>query len=173
MEPLCFSSLSLVPQLCARARLGRFFISGVPMIDALSNDDIRQILNETKVVAVVGFSAKPDRPSHEVAAYLQRRGYRVIPVNPGLAGQSALGETVYADLASISDEIAVDMVDIFRTPNAVPAIVDEVLAARPEVRTVWMQLGVVHEAAAAKARAAGKRVVMNRCPKIEIPRLGL
>lgn len=139
----------------------------------MSEADIREILSQTKVIAVVGFSAKHDRPSHEVAAYLQRRGYRVIPVNPGLAGQSFLGETVYADLASIAPEISVDMVDIFRTPDAVPAIVNEVLSARPEVRTIWMQLGVVHEEAATKARAAGKRVVMNRCPKIEIPRLGL
>lgn len=139
----------------------------------MSDAEIREILNETKVIAVVGFSAKPDRPSHGVAAFLQRRGYRVIPVNPGLAGQSFLGEMVYADLRAIPGEISVDMVDIFRTPDAVPAIVDEALAARPEVRTIWMQLGVVHEDAAAKARAAGKRVVMNRCPKIEIPRLGL
>lgn len=139
----------------------------------MSDAEIREILTETKVIAVVGFSAKHDRPSHEVAAYLQRRGYRVIPVNPGLAGQNFLGETVFADLSAIPREISVDMVDIFRTPDAVPAIVDEALAARPEVRTIWMQLGVVHEEAAARARAAGKRVVMNRCPKIEIPRLGL
>lgn len=135
--------------------------------------DLRQILTETKTIAVLGFSAKPDRPSHYVAAFLQARGYRVVPVNPGLAGQVVLGETVYADLAEIPREIAIDMVDVFRTPEAVPAIVAEIAAQRPEVKTLWLQLGVVHEEAAAEARAAGLVVVMDRCPKIDIPRLGL
>ena len=108
-----------------------------------------------------------------MAQFLQSRGYRVIPVNPGLAGQVALGETVYAGLAEIPREIAIDMVDVFRTPEAVPAIVAEIAAQRPEVKTLWLQLGVVHEEAAATARAAGLVVVMDRCPKIEIPRLGL
>lgn len=139
----------------------------------MTDADLRRILTETKTIAVLGFSARPDRPSHYVAAFLQARGYRVVPVNPGLAGQVWLGETVYADLAEIPREIAIDMVDVFRTPEAVPAIVAEIAAQRPEVITLWLQLGVVHEEAAAKARAAGLRVVMDRCPKIEIPRLGL
>ncbi len=139
----------------------------------MTDAELREILQTTKVIAVVGFSAKPDRASHYVAAFLQAKGYRVIPVNPGLAGQSFLGETVFADLASIPAEIAVDMVDIFRAPEAVPGIVEEALAHLPALRTVWMQLGVISEEGAARARAAGKRVVMDHCPKIEIPRLGL
>ncbi|RWR51828.1 CoA-binding protein [Sinirhodobacter ferrireducens] len=139
----------------------------------MTDAELREILQTTKVIAVVGFSAKPDRASHYVAAFLQTKGYRVIPVNPGLAGQSFLGETVFADLASIPAEIAVDMVDIFRAPEAVPGIVEEALAHLPALRTVWMQLGVISEEGAARARAAGKMVVMDRCPKMEIPRLGL
>ncbi|SOB91859.1 hypothetical protein SAMN05877809_101445 [Rhodobacter sp. JA431] len=139
----------------------------------MNDADLREIFQETKVIAVIGFSANPNRPSHEVAAWLQSRGYRVIPVNPGLAGQMQLGELVYADLTAIPHEIAVDMVDIFRAPEAVPGIVEQVLTARTEVKTIWMQLGVVHDAAAEAARAVGKRVVMDRCPKIEMPRLGL
>lgn len=139
----------------------------------MTDAELREIFNETGTIAVVGFSANPDRPSHDVAVFLQRRGYRVIPVNPGLAGQVHLGERVHADLASIPRDIAVDMVDIFRAPEAVPGVVAESLADRPEVRTLWMQLGIVHEGAAERARAAGKRVVMDRCPKIELSRLGM
>lgn len=139
----------------------------------MTDAELREILQTTKVIAVVGFSAKPDRASHYVAAFLQAKGYRVIPVNPGLAGQSFLGETVFADLAAIPAAIAVDMVDIFRAPEAVPGIVEEALAHLPALRTVWMQLGVISEEGATLARAAGKRVVMDRCPKMEIPRLGL
>ncbi|MFC5737032.1 CoA-binding protein [Sinirhodobacter huangdaonensis] len=139
----------------------------------MTDAELREILQTTKVIAVVGFSAKPDRASHYVAAFLQAKGYRVIPVNPGLAGQSFLGETVFADLAAIPAEIAVDMVDIFRAPEAVPGIVEEALAHLPALRTVWMQLGVISAEGATLARAAGKRVVMDRCPKMEIPRLGL
>lgn len=139
----------------------------------MTDAELREILQTTKVIAVVGFSAKADRASHYVAAFLQAKGYRVIPVNPGIAGQSFLGETVFADLASIPPEIAVDMVDIFRAPEAVPGIVDEALAHLPALRTVWMQLGVISAEGAARARAAGKRVVMDRCPKMELPRLGL
>ena len=131
--------------------------------------DLRRILKATKVVACVGVSANPVRPSHYVARYLGLKGYRVIPVNPGLAGQTLLGETVHADLTDI--DAPVDMVDIFRRPEAVPAIVDEALAHLPSLRTVWMQIGVVNEEAAATARAAGLEVVMNRCPKIEYQRL--
>ena len=135
-----------------------------------SDDAIRRILTDTKVIAVVGWSAKAMRPSHGVAAYLARRGYRVIPVNPGLAGQvTAWGETVRASLSDITDPV--DMIDLFHNSDAVGPVVDEALVALPGLKTVWMQLGVVNEAAAVKARAAGLDVVMDRCPAIEIPRL--
>jgi predicted CoA-binding protein len=133
-----------------------------------SDAEIRDILTRVKTIAVVGWSPKPDRPSHGVAAYLKRRGFRVIPVNPGQAGQEALGETVVATLAEAGQ---VDMVDIFRRSEEAGAVADE--AVRLGVKVVWMQLGVVDEAAAERARAAGLQVVMNRCPAIEIPRLGL
>jgi uncharacterized protein len=133
-----------------------------------SDAEIRDILTRVKTIAVVGWSPKPDRPSHGVAAYLKRRGYRVIPVNPSQAGQEALGETVVATLAEAGP---VDMVDIFRRSDEAGAVADE--AVRLGVKVVWMQLGVVDEAAAERARAAGLQVVMNRCPAIEIPRLGL
>ena len=130
--------------------------------------EIRDILTRMKTIAVVGWSPKPDRASHGVAAYLKRRGYRVIPVNPSQAGQEALGETVVATLAEAGP---VDMVDIFRRSDEAGAVADE--AVRLGVKVVWMQLDVVDEAAAERARAAGLQVVMNRCPAIEIPRLGL
>jgi predicted CoA-binding protein len=132
------------------------------------DSEIRDILSSVKTIAVVGWSPKPDRPSHGVAAFLKRRGYRVIPVNPGQAGQEALGETVVASLAEAGP---VDMVDIFRRSEEAGAVVDEAIAAGAKV--VWTQLGVIDEAAAGRARAAGLQVVMNRCPAIEIPRLGL
>lgn len=130
--------------------------------------ELRDILTGVKTIAVVGWSPKPDRPSHGVAAFLKRRGYRVIPVNPGQAGQQALGETVVATLAEAGP---VDMVDIFRRSEEAGAVADE--AVRLGARVVWMQLGVVDEAAAERAREAGVQVVMNRCPAIEIPQLGL
>lgn len=130
--------------------------------------DLRDILTSVTSIAVVGWSPKPERASHGVAAFLARRGYRVIPVNPGQAGQTALGETVRATLAEAGP---VDMVDIFRRSDEAGAVVDQAIATGAKV--VWMQLGVVDEAAAARARAAGLRVVMDRCPAIEIPRLGL
>jgi uncharacterized protein len=130
--------------------------------------EIRDILTRVKTIALVGWSPKPDRPSHRVAAFLATRGYRVIPVNPGQAGQSANGETVVATLAEAGP---VDMVDIFRRSEEAGSVVDEAIAASAKV--VWMQLGVVDEAAATRARAAGLQVVMDRCPAIEIPRLGL
>lgn len=137
----------------------------------MSDDDLRRILAETRTIALVGWSPKSDRPSHRVAAYLAARGYRVIPVNPGQAGQQALGETVRASLSDI--EGPVDMVDIFRRSEEVPAVVAEALAALPGLKTVWMQLGVESAEAAALATARGVAVVQNRCPAIEIPRLGL
>lgn len=139
----------------------------------MTDADLRAILAQTRTVALVGFSARPERPSHDVAVFLQSRGYRVIPVNPGLAGKVFGGETVHADLASIPRDIAIDMVDVFRASEAVPALVDEILIHRPEVRTLWLQLGVTDATAENRASAAGLRVVVNRCPKIEIPRLGL
>ena len=136
---------------------------------ALTTDaDLRDILTSVKTIALVGWSPKPDRPSHRVAEYLKRKGYRVIPVNPGQAGHQALGETVVATLAEAGP---VDMVDIFRRSEEAGAVADEAVAQGAKV--VWMQLGVVDEAAASRARQAGLKVVMNRCPAIEIPRLGL
>jgi predicted CoA-binding protein len=132
---------------------------------------IRRVLTETRTIALVGWSPKADRPSHRVAAFLKARGYRVIPVNPGQAGQIALGETVRASLAEIAEPV--DMVDIFRRSEEAGAVVDEALAVLPGLRAVWMQLGVVDAAAAARAEAAGVTAVMDRCPAIEIPRLGM
>ena len=139
----------------------------------VTDGKIREILTRTRVIALVGYSANPDRPSNRVAAYLKARGYRVLPVNPGLAGQVALGETVYPDLASIPKEIPVDMVDIFRRSEDVPPVVADALASLPGLGTVWMQLGIRNEVAARAARAGGVDVVEDRCPAIEIPRLGL
>lgn len=138
---------------------------------APSDTTIRDILTSTHIIALVGWSANPDRPSHHVAAYLKQRGYRVIPVNPGQAGNLALGEVVRASLADITE--LVDMVDIFRRSDEAGKVVTQALAALPGLRTIWMQIGVEDEAAAKIARAQGIEVVMNRCPAIEIPRLGL
>lgn len=132
------------------------------------DDMIRDILTNSRSIAVVGWSPNPDRPSHRVAAYLHAHGYRVIPVNPGQAGTVALGEVVRATLAEVGP---VDIVDIFRRSEAAGAVADQAVAIGAKV--VWMQLGVVDQAAADRAMAAGLRVVMNRCPAIEIPRLGL
>jgi predicted CoA-binding protein len=132
---------------------------------------LRDLLTRVRTIALVGWSLKPDRPSHRVAAYLKARGYRVIPVNPGQAGTTALGEVVRASLAEISDPV--DMVDIFRRSEEAGAVVDEALASLPGLQAVWMQLGVIDAAAAARAEAAGVTAVMDRCPAIEIPRLGM
>ena len=134
-----------------------------------SDQFLRGILQRTKVVAIVGVSANQVRPSYFVARYLKLRGFRVIPVNPGLAGQQLFGETVYPDLESVPDDV--DMVDVFRRSDAVPAIVDEALARWPNLKTIWMQIGVEHSEATAKAEARGVDVVQNRCPKIEYQRL--
>lgn len=132
---------------------------------------LRRILTRSRVIAVVGVSANPVRPSYYVARYLVLKGFRVIPVNPGLSGQNLFGERVYGTLAEIPAEAAVDMVDIFRRSEAVPAIMGEALAHLPELKTVWMQIGVEHPGAAALAEARGIDVIQNRCPKIEYQRL--
>lgn len=134
-----------------------------------SDSLLRKILNETKVIACVGVSTNPVRPSYFVARYLGLRGYRVIPVNPGTAGQELFGEIVRPDLASIDADV--DMVDIFRRSEAVPAIVDEALERFPNLKVIWMQIGVENAEAAAKAEARGVTVIQNRCPKIEYQRL--
>jgi len=137
--------------------------------DHYDNDYIAGILNEVKTVAIVGASANEVRPSFFVTKYLVDKGYTVFPVNPGQAGKEIAGRMTYARLADIPEPI--DMVDIFRASDAVPAIVDEVLALSPLPKVIWMQLTVRHDVAAAKAEARGVRVVMNRCPKIEYGRL--
>jgi predicted CoA-binding protein len=134
-----------------------------------SDNEITDILNRTKVIAVVGVSMNPVRPSYYVARYLALKGYRVVPVNPGHAGATLFGETVRGALSDCPPEV--DMVDIFRRSEHVPPIVDEALAALPGLRTIWMQIGVENEPAAEVARAKGVDVVMNRCPKIEYQRL--
>jgi predicted CoA-binding protein len=130
---------------------------------------LRTILKRSKVIAVVGVSINSVRPSYYVARYLSLKGYRVIPVNPGHAGKTLFGETVVADLSEIT--APVDMVDIFRRSESVPPIVDQALAELPALKTIWMQIGVSHEEAAARATAQGVDVIQNRCPKIEYQRL--
>ncbi len=137
--------------------------------DTHDDASIRAILTRVKTIAIVGASANPARASHHVAEFLIERGYEVHPVNPGLAGQELLGRPVYAILADVP--VAIDMVDVFRNSDAVPPVADQAIAVGAKV--VWMQLGVWNDAAAAKAEAAGLEVVMDRCPAIEIPRLGM
>lgn len=136
----------------------------------ITNDaEIATLLAETRTIALIGASDRPDRPSFGVMKFLQDHGYRVIPVNPQITGEHVHGEYVWRELSQIGEPI--DMVDIFRRPEAAGAAVDEAIAAG--AKAIWMQLGVINEAAAARAEAAGLKVVMNRCPAIEIPRLGL
>ena len=135
--------------------------------DGLSDADVTRLLRNTRRIALVGASQRAERPSHSVMRFLLRHGWEVIPVNPNLAGQSLLSQPV---VASLADAAPLDMVDIFRAPDRAGEIVDE--AIRLGARCVWLQLGVIDEAAAARARAAGLVVVMDRCPAIEVPRLG-
>jgi predicted CoA-binding protein len=130
---------------------------------------ITDILRSTKLIALVGASPNPERPSHRVMAFLLRKGYRVIPVNPGQAGKEILGQPVVARLADIDEPIG--MVDVFRAAHALPSLVEEVLALDPLPKVIWGQLSVRHDGAAAIAEAAGIKVVMDRCPAIEYPRL--
>jgi hypothetical protein len=134
-----------------------------------SDEQIAELLASTRTIAMIGASDRPDRPSYGVMKFLQDQGYRVLPVNPQITGEHVHGEYVWRDLSQIGEPI--DLVDIFRRPQAAGEAVDEAIAAG--ARAVWMQIGVVNEEAAARAEAAGLTVVMNRCPKIEIPRLGV
>jgi predicted CoA-binding protein len=134
-----------------------------------SDEDIAKLLRQTRTIAMIGASDRPSRPSYGVMKFMQAHGYRVIPVNPQITGEHVHGEYVWRDLSQIGEPI--DLVDIFRRPQAAGDAVDEAIAAG--AKAVWLQLGVINDVAAAKAEAAGLKVVMNRCPKIEIMRLGL
>ena len=140
-------------------------------IDNLSDDDIARILGTTRTIALVGASPRPERASNSVGNFLARQGYKVIPVNPGQAGKELFGQTCVASLADIDEPV--DMVDIFRRSEDVLPVVEEALAHLQGLKTVWMQLNIVNDKAAALAHAQGADVVMDRCPAIEIPRLGL
>ncbi|WKV50186.1 CoA-binding protein [Dickeya fangzhongdai] len=135
----------------------------------MQDSDIKAVLNQVKTIALVGASENPSRPSYGVMAYLLGQGYQVIPVSPRLAGQTLLGQTAYASLSDILQPV--DMVDVFRQPDAAFEVAQEAIAIG--ARVLWLQIGVINEAAAVLAHDAGLTVVMDRCPKIEIPRLGL
>jgi predicted CoA-binding protein len=130
---------------------------------------MRALLRSARTIAVVGASPNPARPVHGVMAAMLRAGYHVIPVNPGQAGHAILGQVVYARLADIPEPV--DVVNIFRRREALAGVVDEALALTPKPKAIWMQLGLVDEDAASKARAAGLTVVMDRCIKVEHARL--
>ncbi|WP_155265443.1 CoA-binding protein [Sphingomonas segetis] len=133
------------------------------------DEEIAELLRNARTIAVVGASDRPDRPSYAVMKFLQDWGYRVLPVNPQITGEHVLGEFVWRELAQIG--IPIDIVDIFRRPEMAAEAVEQAIFVG--AKAVWMQIGVINEEAAALAEAAGLKVVMDRCPKIEIPRLGL
>ena len=136
----------------------------------LNRDEyIAELLTNARTIAVVGASDRPNRPSYGVMKFLQDWGYRVIPVNPQITGEHVLGEFVWRELAQIG--LPIDIVDIFRRPEMAAEAVDQAIFVG--AKAVWMQIGVINEEAAAKAEAGGLKVVMDRCPKIEIPRLGV
>ncbi|AXU95688.1 MAG TPA: CoA-binding protein [Erwinia persicina] len=135
----------------------------------MNDQTIADVLTTTKTIALVGASDNPARPSYGVMAYLLSQGYQVTPVSPKLAGQTLLGQTVYASLSDIPHPI--DMVDVFRNADAAWGVAQEAIAVG--AKTLWLQIGVINEQAAVLAAEAGLKVVMDRCPKIEIPRLGL
>ena len=139
------------------------------MDETYSDAELRKVLGAVKTVAIVGISTNPARPSYFVGRYLGLKGYTVIPINPGHAGKTLFGKTIIDDLENVSQ--SVDMIDIFRKSEAVPEIVDQALEKFQNLKCIWMQIGVQHEAAAAEARAHGVTVIMNRCPKIEYQRL--
>jgi uncharacterized protein len=140
-----------------------------PIVPLTTDADIADLLRSTRTIALIGASDRPDRPSWGVMKFLVDHGYRVLPVNPQITGEHVHGEYVWRELAQIGEPL--DMVDIFRRPQAAGEAVDEAIAAG--AKSVWLQLGVINEEAAARAEAAGLKVVMDRCPKIEIARLGL
>ena len=133
------------------------------------DDEIAELLTSARTIAMIGASDRPDRPSYGVMKFLQERGYRVLPVNPTITGEHVHGEYVWRDLSQIG--VPIDIVDIFRRPDAAGEAVDD--AIKIGAKAVWMQLGVINREAAERAEEAGLKVVMNRCPKIEILRLGL
>lgn len=139
--------------------------------DAYDPAYISGILTDTKTIALLGASPNPERPSNRVMAFLLSRGYQVFPVNPGQAGKQILGQTVYAKLADVPQPV--DLVDVFRAAEYLDGVVDEAIALKTKPKTIWGQLSVRDDKAAAKAEAAGISVVMDRCPAIEYPRLGL
>jgi predicted CoA-binding protein len=134
-----------------------------------TDGEIADLLRSTRTIALIGASDRPDRPSYDVMRFLQQHGYRVLPVNPQITGEHVHGEYVWRELSQIGEPI--DMVDIFRRSEAAGEAVDEAIAAG--AKAVWLQIGVVNEEAAARAEAAGLKVVMNRCPKIDIRRLNI
>jgi predicted CoA-binding protein len=137
--------------------------------DAYSDQYVRSILTSSKTVAMVGASDNVARPSYFVLKYLINKRYRVFPINPGIAGTELLGRMVYASLSEVPEPI--DILDVFRKSEAIPGIIDEALKLNPKPKVIWMQLGLRDDASAARAEAAGIKVVMNRCMKIEYGRL--
>lgn len=147
------------------------YLYNMTHVDRLNDPDIARILTSTRVIAMVGASPRPERASNRVGNFLAAHGYKVIPVNPGQAGKELFGQTCVASLSDISEPV--DMVDIFRRSEHVLPVVEEALEHLRGLKTIWMQLDIINDKAAALGRAQGAEVVMDRCPKIEIPRLGL